>query len=185
MEENAEKRAAGVGDSAVRAKTGRGWEEWFAILDAAGVSDMDHKSIVAYLTDNYQVEPWWRQMITVAYEQERGLREKYETPKGYQASRSKIVAVPVEKLYDSWADEGKRAAWLPEGDLILRKMTPNRSMRITLGDGSRLEVNFYSKGETKSQVTIQQTDLQNAEQVNQAKALWGEALDRLKQVLES
>jgi len=42
-----------------------------AILDKAGAKKMDHKQIVAYLSEQHQVGPWWQQMVTVGYEQAR------------------------------------------------------------------------------------------------------------------
>ena len=38
-----------LSDAAVQAKTGKTWQEWFAVLDAAGARAMDHQSIAAYL----------------------------------------------------------------------------------------------------------------------------------------
>jgi hypothetical protein len=49
-------------------KTGKTWEEWYALMDAAGCKDMHHKGIVAYLADNFKIDPWWQQQVTVAYE---------------------------------------------------------------------------------------------------------------------
>lgn len=92
-------KAAGISNDAVEAKTGKTWQEWFKILDAAGAVKPGHKEIVAYLAENYKVSPWWRQMVTVAYEQERGLRRKHETPQGFQMSASKTIAVPVSNLF--------------------------------------------------------------------------------------
>jgi hypothetical protein len=73
-------RPAGISNEAVKARTGRTWPEWFAILDEAGAPVVGHKGIVTLLTKYHRVGHWWRQMITVAYEQERGLREKHQTP---------------------------------------------------------------------------------------------------------
>ena len=39
------KQKPGIGDEAVRAKTGRDWAEWLAVLDAAGAAKMTHKEI--------------------------------------------------------------------------------------------------------------------------------------------
>ena len=63
-----------MSDAAVQASTGKIWKEWFAILDKAGARKMDHKQIVAYLVKHHKVGPWWQQMVTVIYEQARGLR---------------------------------------------------------------------------------------------------------------
>ena len=36
---------------------------------------MSHKEIAEYLNEKRGVPGWWSQMVTVTYEQERGLRE--------------------------------------------------------------------------------------------------------------
>jgi uncharacterized protein YndB with AHSA1/START domain len=118
--------------------------------------------------------------VTVGYEQARGLREAHQKTDGFTANASKTLAAPVAVLYDTWADEGKRAAWLGEVGLTVRKATPDRSLRITWGDGSNLDVNLYRKGEGKSQVGLQHTKLPDAEAAARMKAFWSAALDRLQ-----
>jgi hypothetical protein len=44
-------------------------------------------------------------MITVTYEQVRGLRDKLQKSDGYAVSVSKIVPGPVDILYNFWNDE--------------------------------------------------------------------------------
>ena len=39
------KRVHGVSDDAVKAKTGKKWDEWFKVLDKAGARMMDHTEI--------------------------------------------------------------------------------------------------------------------------------------------
>src|SRR5205085_6059611 len=95
--------SAGISDAAVLAKTGRRKEEWFAILDQAGAQQMVHRDIVTVLSE-HGVGPWWRQMVTVTYEQARGLREPNQATRGFQMSASKTVAAPVSKLYKAFAN---------------------------------------------------------------------------------
>src|SRR5438105_10233383 len=99
------KQASRMSDAAVQAKTGRVWNEWFKILDAAGARKMNHKQIVSCLSQKHGVGPWWQQMVAVTYEQARGLREKHEKPDGYSISVTKTIAVPGAKLIQAWADE--------------------------------------------------------------------------------
>jgi uncharacterized protein YndB with AHSA1/START domain len=179
-----------VSDEAVKAKTGKDWGEWFAILDAAGAQAMDHKQIVAYLVEHHQVGPWWRQMVTVSYEQARGLREKHEMPQGYQISRSRTIGAPLDRLFAAWEDPAQRARWLP-GDppLAIRPRrqppaTPGKSLRATWGeDGTNLEIYFYPKGENKVQVTAQHSKLPDADRAQALKTYWAEALKRLEEYL--
>src|SRR5437764_12460023 len=97
--------AAGIGTAAVRAKTGKGWADWFKLLDRAGAVEMNHAAIAKHLHDKLGCTPWWSQMIAVGYEQERGLRVKHQKCDGdFSASASKTVAVPVADLYAAWTD---------------------------------------------------------------------------------
>lgn len=185
--ENAEGAAAAeppVGEEAVRAKTGRGWAEWVALLDEAGAAEMDHKAIVAHLA-GLGVGPWWRQAVTVGYERLRGKRDKHQTPAGYQAGGSKTVAVPLERLFAAWAGEAERERWLGDGAaLTVSRATPNKSMRIAGEDGSRIDVLFVAKGEGRSQVSVDHRKLPDAAAVQRAKAFWKERLGALKEMLE-
>ena len=173
-----------MSDEAVKAKTGKDWAEWFQILDAAGAQQMNHKEIVAYLVEHHQVGAWWQQMVTVTYEQARGLRARHEQPGGFQISRSRTLAVPAERVFAAWEDEEQRERWLRDTGLTVRKATPNKSLRITWADGeTRLDVELYSKGEQKTQVTVQHSGLKDAGQAEQMKTYWREALTRLEAFL--
>lgn len=179
------KKAGNVSDEAVRAKTGKAWDEWFKLLDAAGARKMNHAQIAAYLYDQLGCPGWWNQMVAVGYEQERGLRDKHQKPDGYSISGSKTIAVPLGRLYRAWNDAKLRGRWLKE-PLTIRKATTDKSMRITWGDGpTGLEVNFYAKGEGKSQVTVQHNKLSSAKEAERMKAFWADALERLQDQLET
>ncbi|HKQ75852.1 MAG TPA: hypothetical protein VJ810_19310 [Blastocatellia bacterium] len=177
---------AGISDEAVAEKTGKTWEEWFVILDAAGAANMDHKGIVAVLSDQYQVSSWWRQMLTVGYEQARGLRQKHEKPDGYEVSVSKTINVPLAVLFNAWGNEKERARWFPRRKITVRKATSNKSLRLTWeGDKSSVDINFYSKGDEKSQVTCQHHKLPNQEDVGLMREFWAKTLQSLKERLEN
>jgi uncharacterized protein YndB with AHSA1/START domain len=174
-----------MSDDAVKAKTGKTWKQWFATLDKAGAYKMNHQEIAKYLSTKQGVGPWWQQMVTVTYEQARGLREKHQKPAGYQVSISRIIKTPLAKLFNSVANEKARKAWLPEDGLTTRKATPNKSIRITWNDDkSSLEINFYSKGDDKSQVVVQHSKLPDAKASAKMKDYWSKALDRLRASLE-
>lgn len=181
---NGTKSAQRMSDDAVQAKTGKTWDQWFALLDAAGARSMNHKEIVAYLAREHGVGPWWQQTVTVNYEQARGMREKHQTPSGWQANANRTVNVPVSRLFEAWCDEEQRRLWLPVSGMTIRKATPDKSLRITWGDGSNVDVNLYSKGDAKSQVSIEHGKLSGAEAVAQSKDYWKQALDRLQTLLK-
>jgi len=173
-----------MSDEAVKAKTGKKWDQWFAILDKAGAKDMSHKEIVKFLNSAHDLGPWWQQTVTVTYEQARGLREKHEKPGGYQISVSRTVNVPLPTLYKAMANERSRSGWLSEDGIAVRKATANKSMRVTWKDGkTSLEINFYPKGDGKSQVVVQHSKLPDAKAAAKMKTFWGQALERLRESL--
>ncbi|MDZ7290820.1 MAG: DUF4287 domain-containing protein [candidate division KSB1 bacterium] len=175
-----------ISDAAVQSKTGKTWQEWFALLDKAGAKKMSHKEIVACLSKNYKLVPWWQQMVTVTYEQSRGLREKHEKPEGYQIGVSRTMAAPVSMLYQAWQDEKTRQRWLPAAPMVIRKATANKSIRITWIDRkTSVEVNFYAKSNNKSQVVVQHSKLPSAMAAARMKKYWSVQLDRLQEILKA
>ena len=94
-------------------RTGKTWAQWLTILDRAGARKWTHQEIVLWLNERHpEVGGWWCQMVTVGYEQARGLRQKHQKPEGFEISSSKTVAVPLARLYDAWANARSRARWL-------------------------------------------------------------------------
>ncbi len=156
----------GISSAAVEKATGRGWAEWFAILDKAGARSMTHKEIAALLHARHRCPPWWSQMVTVGYEQARGLRARHQVAGGYQVGASRTVNIPIAALYRAWADPKQRLRWLGAADLEVRRATANRSLRITWQPKkpapTSVEVMFYEKGAGKSQVTVQHSKLKTA-----------------------
>jgi uncharacterized protein YndB with AHSA1/START domain len=179
-------KIARMSDEAVKAKTGKIWAEWFKILDAAGAKKLDHKGIVAILSQQHGLRSWWQQMVTVGYEQERGLREVHQKAEGWSVSASKTVTAPVMTLYDAWLDQKTRDRWLPRAAFQIRKATPGKSVRITWTDKkTSVEVNFYPKANNKSQVAVQHDKLADAKALVQMKSYWSKALGQLKSVIEA
>lgn len=172
------KKTAGISADAVQKATGRTWDEWTTLLDKAGCKKMSHKEIVAVLAE-HGVGPWWQQMVTVGYEQARGLRVKHETTAGFSVSRSKTLDVPIADAFAAWNDKRKRRKWLADLDFTIRKATENRSLRITWKDETSVEVMFYVKGKGKCQVTVQHSRLKNEKVAAKMKAYWGERMDNL------
>ena len=117
-------------DEVVRRNTGRTWDEWFALLDAWGAVQRPHPEIARWLMEEHGVGGWWAQGVTVAYEQARGLRDPGQRRGGlYEANASKTVAVPVERLYEAFADPALRERWqVDPGQLGGRLHPPARRL---------------------------------------------------------
>lgn len=173
-------------DAVVRERTGRGWDEWFPLLDDWGATGRTHTEIARWLVSEHGVDGWWAQSVTVSYEQTRGMRAPGQKSDGFfSAGASKTVAVPVERLFSAFADEALREQWLPGSGLTVRGATEPKSFRADSDDGTRVVVGFVAKGDAKAVVGVSHEKLADAESAARMKAYWREHLAALKELLES
>lgn len=176
---------AGVGTDAVAKATGKAWDRWLALLDAAGAAKMPHKAIAKLLSERFGVPGWWSQMIAVGYEQARGLREPNQKADGFAANASRTVAAGLDRLYGAWTDPSLRALWLGTVPVEIRRATDGKSIRLAWKGGeSTVEVHFVRKAPGRSQVAVQHGRLSSRAAFERQKSFWGGALDRLKALLE-
>jgi hypothetical protein len=174
-----------VSDEVIRRRTGRGWEEWFDLLDEWGAIARPHAEIARWLASEHGIDGWSSQSVTVSYERARGLRAVGEHADGFAVTASKTVAVPVERLYDAFVEESQRERWLPDGNLRERTATRPKSARFDWGDGdTRVIVGFEAKGDAKSLVALEHARLADATEAERMKAFWRERVAVLKEVLE-
>jgi uncharacterized protein YdhG (YjbR/CyaY superfamily)/uncharacterized protein YndB with AHSA1/START domain len=170
-------------DEAIRRRTGRGWDEWFVLIDGWRAPERGHKALTAWLADEHGVDGWSAQSVAVAYERARGGRGLGERPDGYQVSASKTVPVAVEVLYRAFMDDALRPRWLPDAELRLRTATAPKTARFDWGDGAtRVVVGFTPKGDAKSVVTVSHERLPDAAEAQRMKEYWRERLAPLADV---
>lgn len=173
-------KIAGMSDAALKAKTGCTWEKWVKSLDHVKAYNWPHREIAQYLSDTYKVPGWWTQTVTVGYERIKGLRDVGQRRGGaYEASKSRTFPVSMTKLFAAWSVKKQRAAWLEAPDIVVRKATRNRSLRITWHDGTSVMVWFTAKAKGKSIAGVQHSGLDDRAAVEAAKAWWAAAFDRL------
>ncbi|CAN5257759.1 hypothetical protein BH20ACT5_BH20ACT5_22390 [soil metagenome] len=173
-------------DAALRARTGRVWDEWFVMLDRWSATDHTHTEIARWLVTEHAVDGWWAQAITVGYEQARGMRAPGQRADGtFEASVSKTFAVPVDRLFAAFAFDDERERWLPGSPVRIRTRQEARSLRADWEDGtSRLLVLFTGKGPAKSTVTVVHQRLADSAALELARELWRGRLTELKSLLE-
>jgi hypothetical protein len=174
-------------DEAIRERTGRGWEEWFDMLDEWGAAERTHRETARWVAEQQDAHPlaWNVQAVVSSYERTRGLRAAGEHADGFAITATKTVAVPVDRLYDAFVDESLRARWLPDGELRERTATKPKSARFDWGDGaSRVHVTFAAKGEDRSTAALQHVRLADAQEADRMKAYWRERVASLKAELE-
>src|SRR5205085_11028919 len=132
--------ATRMGDGGGNKAGGDDGGEWARVVDKEGGRKLSHTAIVAIVRETFAVGPWWCEMVAVTYERERGLREMHQKADGFSASVSRTIAAPVAKLFAAWDDAKRRTAWLQTTKLVVRKSTPNKSLRISWPDETNVKV---------------------------------------------
>jgi hypothetical protein len=179
-------KLAGMSDATIAAKTGCNWDRWVRALDHVRAHEWSHRAIAAYVHEKYEVPGWWTQAVTTGYERIKGLRAIGQRRDGdYEASKSKVFAVPVGRVYRAFHDARTRRRWLPDVKLAVRTTTRDKTMRVTWPDGTSVEVYFVPKGAAKSQVAVQHRKLPDRAAADRMKAYWAERLGALQQILTS
>jgi hypothetical protein len=168
-------------DEAIRERTGRGWEEWFDVLDSWGALGMKHRDIARRVATELEIDPlaWNAQAITASYERTRGLRVAGQKEDGFSITASKTIGVPIERLYD---------AFFATADDRLRERTVTRPLRARFDwgdDGSRVHVTFDASGELKSRIVVEHARLADADEAERMKTFWRERLTELKGRLDA
>jgi hypothetical protein len=170
-------------DDAIRERTGRGWEEWFDLLDEWGAAGRPHREISRWLADQLGIDPlaWNAQAITLGYERARGGRAVGQHEDGFAVTVSRTVDVPVERLFDAFVDESGRERWLPDATMRERTATRPKSARFDwVEDESRVHVTFVAKGAEKSTVALSHERLAGAAEADRMRAYWRDRLSELK-----
>ncbi|HEU5180576.1 MAG TPA: hypothetical protein VFW45_07275 [Candidatus Polarisedimenticolia bacterium] len=180
----AKRATTGMSDEAVFKKTGKTWEEWFAVLDRAGAKQMSHQEVANHLYTVEKIDGWWSQMVTVGYERERGRRVKHQSAAGFQVSATRTLPVTPDRLFKSWSDTRARNRWLKGAPLEITKANPGKNIRARWEGGeSSLEIRFVPKGTEKCQVTVDHTRLPDAKAAAKMKKFWGGKLEELIEIL--
>jgi hypothetical protein len=175
-------------NEAIRRGTGRDWYEWCAIFDARDGTTLTHAELARIAhEENPEMSGWWAQGVALGYERIRGMRVLNQDSTGsFRMSASKTIAVPVDRLYEAWADEATRDQWIEPGTLNWRTGQPGRSARLDFTPaGTIISATFLDTGPGKSSVAVEQTKLATVDEVEPAKVYWKERLARLAEALTS
>jgi hypothetical protein len=172
--------APSITPEAIERGTGRSWEEWLSFFDGIGASTLSHQEIVERAT-HFGAEPWWRQMVTVAYEQHIGRRMPGQDGSGtFSISVSKTVNGTVDGALDLWI--GRVTGRSEFSDVAITR-APQVSVtekwrywRCGLADGSRLIVLFSARSPTKAIVNVQQEKVDSDELAAHWRAYWKQLL---------
>lgn len=170
-----------LSEAAIVKGTGRGWDDWFRTLDAWDATSHTHTEIARYINAEHGIDGWWSQSVTVGYERARGMRAPNQRPEGFEVSVSKTVDMPSIDAWRAFVEPKRRSTWL---DLGLRMRTGTRTMGRSArfdvpSEGTRVNVFFDAKGDTRSVVTVTHVKLDGPDDVAAHRTAWRERLGRL------
>jgi hypothetical protein len=167
-----------LSDEKVREATGRGWDEWCALIDVEPGRDAGHSTIAAQLIEHHGIDGWWAQTVTVGYERIRGIRLKYQMADGtFTATKSKTVPVEHELLRKTLLED--RADLFPGIDTELRSKPTSKTVRLVIGPGTA-EIALDPTGDGRTKVSVAHAKLPTAADVEMWRGYWGEWLEALE-----
>jgi hypothetical protein len=174
---------AGMSDERIEENTGCTWEKWVCALDRKKAYELPHRELAQLIKDKYKTADWWTQTVAVGYERIKGLRARGQQRDGtYTANKSRTFNVPVETLFEAWADARTRHKWLADKNVKIRKATAPKSIRLQQDD-SIIAVMFTRRGPAKSTVAIDEGNLPSKEAAEAVKQYWSDRFDDLQVVL--
>jgi uncharacterized protein YndB with AHSA1/START domain len=196
-----------IDDATCKADTGRTMAEWFKLMDAHGGLAKGRRELGNMLLQGeHKVDPWWATTLNSEYEAARGAKEKDGRAKGYMICATKTIKATPEACYSAFADAKALDRWLgPKHEFALeegatlanadgnratvKKISPNKTIKLdwTQADaapGTPVEVKFQPTG-AKTTVMVQHDRLQKRADADGLRRAWGEALERLKAVVET
>ena len=182
-------RLAGMSDDAIKAATGCTWKRWVGALDYLGAADLPHREIAKLVGDKYKIGSWWRQTVAVGYERIKRLRAHGQQRDGtFGVNKSRTFNVPVQRLYNAWADSSTRKRWLDGASVKIRTASAPKTIRLDWrerdgGTAGIVAVGFAAKGPRKSAVAIDQGKIADRETANRLKQYWSARFDALAEIL--
>jgi hypothetical protein len=185
-----------VTDEKAREKTGHGLDHWFAVLDRFGGVEKGHSALARHLYDEHDVDGWYSQGITVAYERARGARALNQRMSGdYEVSVTRTVDGATRAVVRAFTDTKRRTTWLRAADAELgTALTAALKAKASKGfvirpDGmgryrykwGTTTVQFYllPKGGSRTSVVVTHLKLRDAAAVERSRGKWRAALNAL------
>jgi uncharacterized protein YndB with AHSA1/START domain len=195
-------------DGEMRERSGRTWDEWFAIMDEFGGPSKGRRELGGLLVETHKLkDPWLSSTLLVEYEAARGAVEKDGRAKGYMICSTKTVAATPAAAYEAWTTGDAWSGWFAPGVELefaeggrfaagdgargeIKKIRPAKAIRLAwehpdCAPGTPVEVTFQPKGADKCIVMVAHDRIQTRREADDLRDSWGRRLDALKTVLEA
>ncbi|MCH8274172.1 MAG: SRPBCC domain-containing protein [Armatimonadetes bacterium] len=195
-----------VTDPACKQETGKTFKDWYAWIDKQWPDGPKRRDVTTHLWQKQKMNIWWATTIAVEYERHKKMKKKDGLYEGYSICSTKTFAAPMSRVYEAWtkldqmnkwiggevSGEMKEGGTLTTGDkerfdvLRLRK---NKDLRFDFHHPrfsaiTRIDVMLEDKGNGKSGINVHHKRLQTRAEADSARNTWGEAMSRLKAMIE-
>ncbi|MBB0968370.1 hypothetical protein G6016_05220 [Dietzia aerolata] len=168
--------------------TGRPWDEWVSLLDAAGARELAHAAIakltLEHMPDSVERAEWWAQGTAIAYEQHTGVRVPGQSCTGdFQLSASRTIAGDKDAALEAWLTViagSEEFGGVPiDADATTSSSEKWRYWRVPMADGTRVAVNISDRPNGKASVGLTHTKLDSAEAIEFWRPIWKQLLAQL------
>jgi len=168
-----------LSDEAIRAGTGKGWEDWCVLIDQFPGRTDSHTAIAKHVRDDLGAGDWWAQAVTVGYERITGLRLPHQMPDGtFTANKSGTVTIESDMLRRLLLDDDDRAQLFPNVPAELKSKPTAKAIRVAIGPGSAI-IRLEERNGGRTQIAIQHSQLPTFDDVEEWKFYWGEWLEAI------
>ncbi|MGI9598310.1 MAG: hypothetical protein ACR2QK_19255 [Acidimicrobiales bacterium] len=165
-----------MGEDAVKAATGKGWDDWCDLIEKSPELGDDHAAIAIHLTEVHGLGPWWAQTVTVGYERITGLRLPYQRPDGtFTAGKSGTVVADGESLRELLLSEAGRGDLFPGFLTELRSKPTSKAIRVAIGPGVA-EISLEARDDSRIRVAVAHDGLPSFDDVEPWKSYWADWL---------
>jgi hypothetical protein len=193
---NSAKVKGGLSERTSLRITGHGLEHWFAVLDRFGAVEKGHTAAARHLAEDHQIDGWYAQGITVAFERARGVRGVNQRCDGkYEVSVSKVVAANTADVITLFTDKRLRKRWVAGLDQQLVAAFsaaidgPKSKGWVVRPDGqgrwrykwgeTTVQCYLYPKPGGKVSVVVTNMNLPGADSVEERRMMWKAVLQAL------
>ena len=168
-----------MSDDAIRAGTGKGWDEWCDIIDAWPGHTEGRTAVAKWIEAETDLTGWWAQGVTGGWERITGRRLPYQRADGtFTAGKSKTVSLDASSLRDTLLDADGRSDLFPGVETTLRSKPTAQNVRLGIATGVAL-IGVEDTGDGRAKVTVAHEKLATYDEVAAWKFWWGEWLEAL------